>query len=83
MNERLQIKLCGETSFDIYPRGWDKTFALQHFEDYQDGIKDYEKAIEVDSNDSSPLVWYRSNFFYTHHNFFDGFLWNSYSLLFN
>jgi len=25
------IKLGGETSFDIYPSGWDKTFALSHF----------------------------------------------------
>ena len=31
----IQIKLGGETSYDIYPRGWDKTFALQHFEDYE------------------------------------------------
>ena len=35
MKDRIQIKLGGETSFDIYPKGWDKTFALQHFEDYQ------------------------------------------------
>ena len=35
MLARLTIKLGGETSFDIYPKGWDKTFALQHFEDYQ------------------------------------------------
>jgi len=30
----LNIKLGGETSFDISPRGWDKTFALNHFRDY-------------------------------------------------
>jgi phosphomannomutase len=35
LDQRIQIKLGGETSFDIYPKGWDKTFALQHFEDYQ------------------------------------------------
>jgi phosphomannomutase len=35
LDKRIQIKLGGETSFDIYPKGWDKTFALQHFEDYQ------------------------------------------------
>ena len=35
MLDRLMIKLGGETSFDIYPKGWDKTFALQHFQDYQ------------------------------------------------
>ena len=27
----LTLKLGGDTSFDIYPRGWDKTFALKHF----------------------------------------------------
>ena len=27
----ITIKLGGSTSFDIYPRGWDKTFAIQHF----------------------------------------------------
>ena len=26
------VKLGGNTSFDIFPRGWDKTFALNHFE---------------------------------------------------
>ena len=35
MLDKLTIKLGGETSFDIYPKGWDKTFALQHFEDYE------------------------------------------------
>lgn len=35
LNLGLVIKLGGETSFDIYPIGWDKTFALQHFEGYQ------------------------------------------------
>ena len=29
----VEIKLGGETSFDIYPEGWDKTFAMQHFPD--------------------------------------------------
>lgn len=28
------VKLGGETSFDIYPVGWDKTYALKHFEDH-------------------------------------------------
>jgi len=32
---KVEIKLGGETSFDIFPQGWDKTFALQHFEGYQ------------------------------------------------
>lgn len=31
----VEIKLGGDTSFDIYPTGWDKTFALKHFEDYE------------------------------------------------
>ena len=29
----VEIKLGGETSFDIYPMGWDKTFAMKHFPD--------------------------------------------------
>jgi|TARA_R110002110_G_scaffold45762_4_gene139213 phosphomannomutase len=28
----ITIKLGGNTSFDIFPNGWDKTFALKHFE---------------------------------------------------
>lgn len=28
--ENLEIALGGQTSFDIYPKGWDKTFALRH-----------------------------------------------------
>lgn len=27
----LTLKLGGDTSFDIYPHGWDKTYALRHF----------------------------------------------------
>lgn len=29
----FDIKLGGDTSFDIFPIGWDKTFALNHFND--------------------------------------------------
>lgn len=29
--EDIVVKLGGDTSFDIYPEGWDKTFALRHF----------------------------------------------------
>ena len=29
----VTIKLGGDTSFDIYPKGWDKTYALSHFEE--------------------------------------------------
>lgn len=28
----VTVKLGGDTSFDIYPNGWDKTYALRHFE---------------------------------------------------
>jgi phosphomannomutase len=31
----VTIKLGGDTSFDIYPNGWDKTFALTHFPEYE------------------------------------------------
>jgi len=31
---KVAVKLGGETSFDIYPEGWDKTYALNHFTDY-------------------------------------------------
>ena len=34
LNMKLTIKLGGETSFDIYPHGWDKTYALNHFENH-------------------------------------------------
>jgi phosphomannomutase len=29
----LQVKLGGSTSFDVFPTGWNKTYALRHFED--------------------------------------------------
>ena len=31
MNELVTVALGGSTSFDIYPTGWDKTYALRHF----------------------------------------------------
>jgi len=31
---RVTVKLGGETSFDIYPEGWDKTYALNHFPEH-------------------------------------------------
>lgn len=34
INLDITIKLGGETSFDIYPNGWDKTYALKYFKDY-------------------------------------------------
>ena len=33
MSEQLEITKGGQTSMDIYPRGWDKTFGLWHFKD--------------------------------------------------
>lgn len=32
--EHVVIKLGGDTSFDIYPEGWDKTFGFKNFKDY-------------------------------------------------
>tara|TARA_Y100001954_G_C15637504_1_gene515924 strand:- start:146 stop:916 length:771 start_codon:yes stop_codon:yes gene_type:complete len=32
MNKEVTIKLGGDTSFDIYPTGWDKTYGLKHFQ---------------------------------------------------
>jgi phosphomannomutase len=31
MESDVTIKLGGDTSFDIYPTGWDKTYGLRHF----------------------------------------------------
>ncbi len=33
--ENVIIKLGGDTSFDIYPKGWDKTFGFKLFKNYQ------------------------------------------------
>ncbi len=30
--DNITVKLGGETSFDIYPTGWDKTYSLRYFE---------------------------------------------------
>jgi len=30
-SKEVMVALGGETSFDIYPNGWDKTYALKHF----------------------------------------------------
>jgi len=30
--DNVTVKLGGETSFDIYPHGWDKTYSLRYFE---------------------------------------------------
>ena len=31
---KVTCALGGQTSIDIYPAGWDKSYALQHFEDH-------------------------------------------------
>ena len=33
MDKKIVCTLGGETSFDIYPYGWDKTYTLQHFKE--------------------------------------------------
>jgi phosphomannomutase len=33
LTDQLEFKLGGDTSIDIYPKGWDKTYALKHFPD--------------------------------------------------
>lgn len=35
MKDKLTVALGGSTSFDIYPAGWDKTYATTWFGDYQ------------------------------------------------
>ena len=32
--DNLEVRLGGDTSFDIFPTGWDKTYALNHFANY-------------------------------------------------
>jgi phosphomannomutase len=34
MSTQLEIAKGGQTSMDIYPKGWDKTFGLWHFKDH-------------------------------------------------
>ena len=34
MTNKVDIVLGGSTSIDIYPKGWDKTFCLDHFSDH-------------------------------------------------
>jgi len=35
VDDLITIKLGGSTSFDIYPNGWDKTYSLKHFPNYE------------------------------------------------
>lgn len=55
----LIINVAGDTSFDIYPTGWDKTYAMQFFEDYDvyfwgdrmtEGGNDYTMHMRRDVN---------------------------------
>lgn len=34
LKESVEFALGGNTSIDVYPIGWDKTYALNHYEDY-------------------------------------------------
>jgi len=34
LENNIQVKLGGDTSFDIYPAGWDKTYCLNHLSEY-------------------------------------------------
>ena len=33
--EEVEVKLGGSTSFDIFPKGWDKTYVMKHLGDYE------------------------------------------------
>ena len=55
----LIINVAGDTSFDIYPQGWDKTYAMQFFNDYDvyfwgdrmsEGGNDYTMHMRDDVN---------------------------------
>ena len=35
LEKDITCALGGDTSFDIYPAGWDKTYALRHFENHE------------------------------------------------
>ena len=44
-------KLGGETSFDIYPEGWDKTYALKHFPELRKNVFFVGDKCQKDGND--------------------------------
>ncbi len=35
LHSGIEVKIGGDTSFDIFPKGWDKTYCLKHFSDYE------------------------------------------------
>lgn len=47
--KQIEVRYGGETSLDIFPKGWDKTFALNHFPDHQ--VWFVGDKCEVDGND--------------------------------
>ena len=50
-NAKLVVKLGGNTSFDIYPRGWDKTYALTHYNAHEWDFWFVGDRCSVDGND--------------------------------
>jgi len=46
---KLTIKFGGDTSFDIYPKGWDKTYGLRHFRNWD--VWFVGDRCDVDGND--------------------------------
>ena len=65
--KKVIIKLGGETSFDIFPEGWDKTYALKHFPDHvcwfvgdRCGLNGNDKEIYDLLNKEGRAFWTRS-----------------------
>jgi phosphomannomutase len=68
----LTVTIAGDTSFDIYPKTWDKTYAMQFFEGYEvyfwgdrmkKGGNDYTMHMRNDVNSfpvEDPLDTYKS-----------------------
>ena len=60
-DETIICKLGGDTSFDVYPKGWDKTYCLKYFEGYNKFF--VGDRCEFNGNDSeiydklSPYAW--------------------------
>ncbi len=48
--KNLEVRLGGDTSFDIFPSGWNKTFCLRNFED-SDDISFVGDRCDKDGND--------------------------------
>jgi len=51
-NYEVEVALGGSTSFDIFPKGWDKTYALTHLDEYEDIYFVGDKCQE-DGNDKA------------------------------